>query len=245
MGQNGVFVFGRAYFSPWALCFDTPDRENAIEKPQTKFDKENFQYHSKSSFAGKNWFMRAENSHAILIIQEPQVNCVICKLETAEVLFYMHDLKKKKKKADTSSTDNRNNVHYHAHHPPSNFTRLVLFLFFSSPSLTLCSAWWVCTWPRAMWQVPWPCSTTSWSQPFPPRPSRPFLAVSSAATVYLCCVVFSSTPPFTVSQTDSPAQVSNLGGGEKIPPSFVVFFFVGGSFCLVGSGVFVKKKKNF
>lgn len=73
-----------------------------IEKmPQTKFDTENFQYHSKSSFAGKNWFMRVENSHAI-IIQEPQVNCVICKLETAEVLFYMHDIKNKKnkKKAD-------------------------------------------------------------------------------------------------------------------------------------------------
>lgn len=132
MGQNGVFVFGRADFGPWALCFDTPNQENAIEKPQTKFDRENFQYHSKSSFAGKSWFMHVENSHAI-IIQEPQVNCVICKLETAEVLFYMHDLKNKNKKS-RSSTDDRNNVHYHAHHPPSNFTRLVLFLFFFPPS---------------------------------------------------------------------------------------------------------------
>lgn len=141
VGQNGVFVFGRADFGPWALCFDTPNQENAIEKPQTKFDRENFQYHSKSSFAGKSWFMRVENSH-VIIIQEPQVNCVICKLETAEVLFYMHDLKNKNKKS-RSSTDDRNNVHYHAHHPPSNFTRLVLscFCFFSSLSLTPCSAW--------------------------------------------------------------------------------------------------------
>lgn len=131
VGQNGVFVFGRADFGPWALCFDTPNQENAIEKPQTKFDRENFQYHSKSSFAGKSWFMRVENSH-VIIIQEPQVNCVICKLETAEVLFYMHDLKSKNKKS-RSSTDDRNNVHYHAHHPPSNFTRLVLFLFFFLP----------------------------------------------------------------------------------------------------------------
>lgn len=102
---------------------------------------------------------------------------------------------------------------------------LSCFCFFSSLSLTPCSAWWAYTWPRAMWQVPWPCSATSWSRPFPPLPSRPFLAVSSAATVYLCCVVFSSTPPFTIYQTDSPAQVSNLGGGEKIP-SFVVYLWV-------------------
>lgn len=139
VGQNGVFDFGRADFGPWALCFNTPNQENAIEKPQTKFDKENFQYHSKSGFAGKNWFMRVENSHAI-IIQEPQVNCVICKLETAEVLFYMHDLKKIKKKADPPQITGTMFIITHViHHLISPV--LSCFCFFSSLSLTPCSAW--------------------------------------------------------------------------------------------------------
>lgn len=137
VGQNGVFVFGRADFGPWALCFDTPNRENAIEKPQTKFDTENFQYHSKSSFAGKNWFMRVENSHAI-IIQEPQVNCVICKLETAEVLFYMHDIKKlktKKKSGSSQITGTMFIIMHIIHHLISPV--LFLFLFLPQPHTLL------------------------------------------------------------------------------------------------------------
>lgn len=81
-----------------------------------------------------------------------------------------------------------------------------LFLSISpTPSLV----WWACTWLKAMWQVLWPCSVTSWRRHFPlPFLSHHWLAANSVVPACLCCGVCSSTPSFTISHRDSPAHVS-------------------------------------
>lgn len=88
-------------------------------------------------------------------------------------------------------------------------SKLCFPVLLSSLSPTPSSAWWACTWPRAMWQVLWPFSVISWWQHFLlPLPSHPLLTVNSVAAAYLCCVVCSSTPSFTTFHSGSPAHVS-------------------------------------
>lgn len=90
-------------------------------------------------------------------------------------------------------------------------------LTFSPTSPMHSSAWWACSWHRAMWQELWPCFVTRWRQPFPPPlSSHPLLRVSSAAPVCLFCVACSFIPSFTTFQTTKPAHVSNFDAKKNV-----------------------------
>lgn len=90
--------------------------------------------------------------------------------------------------------------------------------------------------------------------PVPPHPGHsPFLLVLHVL-FWLWAVPQQSTSAALSSVLPLPLQSLKptvllkwvtWGVGKKYRLVLLFFFFVGGSFCLVGSGVFVKKKKNF